>query len=113
MSSDQLQNVWLANVKRAYDEVYQRYHVTAESVPHQLPLRWRLVRMERAMQLIHDDKAIRGMCITCGDLVPEARLLLFPESVWCVACVGAYETERRGDGKYPWKLRPDVPAVVR
>ena len=105
--------LWIVDLKRVYDDVYRRYHETAEGVPQQLPLRWRLVRIERAMQIIHDGKAEHGVCVTCGDPIPEKRLRLFPESVWCVTCVSAYEEEHKGRGKYPWKLRPDAPAVVR
>lgn len=43
-----------------------------------------IAQMERAMRRI--DEGTYGVCESCGELIPKARLQAFPQATLCVAC---------------------------
>lgn len=44
----------------------------------------KLVKLEMALQII--DEPQFGVCIRCGQEIPEGRLMIMPESTKCVSC---------------------------
>ncbi|MBL4592649.1 MAG: TraR/DksA C4-type zinc finger protein [Flavobacteriales bacterium] len=44
----------------------------------------KLTKLEMAIEKVNDSKF--GICIRCGQEIPEGRLMIMPESIKCVNC---------------------------
>lgn len=44
----------------------------------------RLVKLEKALSKV--DLPDFGTCVHCSDLIPQGRIMLMPENVFCVSC---------------------------
>ncbi len=51
--------------------------------------RTRVHQIDEAMEQM--DEGTYGICVDCGDQIPDARLEVRPLSVRCVACASEYE----------------------
>lgn len=102
---------WIKELFKIYQDIKQRYE-NGERFPHQIPQRWRMVRIEKAMSEIRTGEIEKGICIECGSQIPEKRLIAFPEAIWCVDCAEIFEAQVK-DKRRRHHMRLDVPMAIK
>ncbi|MBD3281401.1 hypothetical protein GF391_01515 [Candidatus Uhrbacteria bacterium] len=104
-------NDWIKELFAIYQEIKERY-ANGERFPHQIPQRWRMVRIEKAMAEIRAGNAERGICIECEKSIPKKRMLAFPEAIWCVNCAEIFEFQQQNKRRRH-HMRLDVPVAIK
>jgi hypothetical protein len=81
------QREWLAAIRIRYQPLLEKYaHLPQEDIQTARHLAREMRYLEAARLAITDHEAVYGVCIACGDPIPEKRLKIIIWTVWCITC---------------------------
>jgi len=94
----ELQQAWIQAITDRFRELKPRYNSEETSLEEKRQIAGDLRRLEAVSRAIRYDHAQRGVCIECGEAIPEARMQASPCTGWCLTCAAQQPTDGRGAG---------------